>query len=284
MVIYYPENINTARGFYMTTPSYLDLRKKFLLVEGCSNGVCSIGSKSTDAGGGSTAAKIGKPSAIFGRNLTKVKVDEEEKVQEEDGGGGGEAGNASGSTETAGTTTHDSALFMGTGRIGSFASLMSNTECPKGTKKKDGVCVVKEDEEQPEEEPKDVNKTPEENKTGKPAVIKTEKEEIEQFCKSLGYDVDISYSVSLKNDSTKFDKDFLDIANRISPGSATPEGVTLTNSEWNAVNQEIERLKRIPPAVPNVPSNIEHKPARIPVSTNDARNVPFPKDFSPFGL
>lgn len=270
----------------MTTPSYLDLRKKFLLVEGCSNGVCSIGSKPTDAGGGSTAAKIGKPSAIFGRNLTKV--DEEEKVQEEDGGGGGEAGNASGSTETAGTTTHDSALFMG--RIGSFASHMNmnNTECPAGTVKKDGVCVVKEEEqpkeEKPEEEPKEVNKTPEENKTGKPAVIKTEKEEIEQFCKSLGYDVEVSYSVSMKNDSLKFDKDFLDIANRISPGSATPEGVTLTNSEWNAVNQEIERLKRIPPAVPNVPSNIEHKPARIPVSTNDARNVPFPKDFSPFGL
>lgn len=242
------------------------------LNEGCAGGVCSI-SKPTEKTGGSAGNKIGKPTAISGKSVP---------VKEEDGGGDAGAGGSESGEEThgAGTSTHDNALFMG--RIGSgvFAGKTDDVKCPKGTKKKDGVCVVKEDEQPvPPVEQKPEEKTEEPKK--EPESVKEKEQEVVQFASDIGYAVEVKYTIVNKNQQMPFDAYLIELANKVEPGAGMPDKITLSYEGWQKLIKTVEEMMKVPPEVPKVPQP-EQKPISkiVPPDSIDGSMVPFPDQFN----
>lgn len=245
------------------------LEEKHKLEEGCVGGVCSI-SKPKDTSKGAGGVKIGAPSSIIGRN---IKIKEDEAPAE----GGGEV--TTPDEENAGTSTVDNALFKGIiGAKGVFAGKNADVKCPDGTKKKDGMCVVKEDE------------TPENKQEAQPDETETKQEqpvdngkekEIEQFASDIGYQVDVLYTIHNKNHNVPFDRELIELSNKVQVGSASSNVITLSYENWQKLIKTIEEMKKVPPEVPKV-EQPEEKPQSTPapVDSIDRGMVPFPNEFS----
>jgi len=233
------------------------------LDESCVGGVCSI-KKPADKSGGGSGKKIGKPTSIYGRN---VEIDE-------DGEGGG-------ATDENGTTTHDNALFRGViGYKGVFAGKNDDVKCPKGTVKKNGACVVKEGEEEQPPEP-ETEEPKEEKPDEKPKELENKEQDVVQFASDIGYQVEVQYAIVNKNQNMPFDTEFVELANKIQPGSSTPNRISLSHEGWKKLIKVVEEMKKVPPQVPQVPQPTQN-PQSIPapIDNKDKAMVPFPDDFA----
>lgn len=253
------------------------------LNESCVGGSCSI-SKPADKSGGSAGNKIGKPSTIIGKNI---------KLKEEDGGGDA-GGDTSGSTEGgtdeeqgAGTSTNDVALFMGRIGAGVFAGKSEDVKCPKGTKKKDGVCVVKEDEQPvtPAQQEVPATDKAEEKPKEDAAPVKEKEQEIIQFASDIGFAVAVKYTIVNKNPQLPFDAHFISLANKIEPGAGMKDKVTLSYEGWQKLIKVVEEMMKTPPAIPQV-AQPEQKPVsvEVPMDSADRNMVPFPNEFKKPGM
>jgi hypothetical protein len=246
------------------------------LNENCVGGSCSIKKPSAEKSGGSSGNKIGKPTAIAGKD---VPIKEEE--------GGGEVGGSEGGTEEtpgAGTSTNDVALFMN--RIGGvFAGKLQDVKCPKGTVKKNGACVVKEDEQPQAPEPKPEEPKAEEKPKEEQKPVQDKEKDVIQFASDIGYAVAVKYTIVNKNPQMPFDAYFIQLANKIEPGAGMPDKITLSYEGWQKLIKVVEEMLKVPPAIPQV-AQPEQKPVSqpAPIDKIDKAMVPYPDEFKKPGM